>query len=221
MLGWLSWLWSGNRQQRRAEASSARRKVRARYDAAQSTTGNAKHWGGADALGPIASNWSGTRWVLRNRARYEQENNSYCSGMVETLANDTVGTGPRPQVRSADPAFDAAVERRFKEWAGGVIPGQDETTQGIGLAAKLRLARQTRTVSGEVFLVFTTDADTKRPVKLDVVPLEPDHVETPYGGRSISPYVWEGVEYNEARKPIAYHIAKDHPGDGTIGGLVY
>jgi len=204
-----------------ARPRAGRGQVRARYDAAQTTAGNAKHWGGADGLGPVAANWAGTRYVLRNRARYEYENNSYCGGMVETLANDSIGTGPRPQVRSADPAFDAAVEARFREWAGGVIPGQGEDTAGIGLAGKLRLARQTRTALGEVFLLLTTDAETARPVKLDVTPLEPDHVDTPYGGRSAHPNVWEGVEYGPNRKPVAYHVAREHPGDGTMGGMTW
>jgi len=47
------------------------------------------------------------RRVLRNRARppnYEVANNSYAKGMggVLTLANDTIGTGPRLQMLTED-----------------------------------------------------------------------------------------------------------------------
>jgi len=42
------------------------------------------------------------RRTLRNRARYEVANNSYARGIVLTLANDTVGTGPRLQMLTND-----------------------------------------------------------------------------------------------------------------------
>ncbi len=38
------------------------------------------------------------RRILRNRARYEVANNSYARGIVLTLANDVIGTGPRLQM---------------------------------------------------------------------------------------------------------------------------
>ena len=61
------------------------RRVRAKYDAAQTTSDNTRHWANADALSPDASLSPAVCRILRNRARYEAANNSYCKGMVPAL----------------------------------------------------------------------------------------------------------------------------------------
>ena len=45
---------------------------------------------------PVYAVWgsAGVRRMLRSRSRYEVANNSYAKGVVLTLANDVVGTGP-------------------------------------------------------------------------------------------------------------------------------
>ena len=43
--------------------------VRARYDAAQTTTENTRHWSAADGLGANAANSPTVRHTLRTRAR--------------------------------------------------------------------------------------------------------------------------------------------------------
>ena len=76
----------------------ARRRLRAGFDSAETTDNNRRHWARADALSPDAAASPEVRRTLRNRARYEVANNSYARGIVLTLANDTVGTGPRLQM---------------------------------------------------------------------------------------------------------------------------
>ena len=76
------------------------RVLRARFDAAQTTAENARHWAMADALSAAAAGTADVRRRLRERARYEVANNSYAKGIVLTLANDCVGTGPRLQLLS-------------------------------------------------------------------------------------------------------------------------
>ncbi len=76
--------------------------LRARYDAAITTDDNRRHWANADALSADAAASADVRRTLRNRARYEVANNSYARGIVLTLANDTVGTGPRLQLLTGD-----------------------------------------------------------------------------------------------------------------------
>jgi len=78
--------------------------VRARYDAAVTSDENRRHWAHADGLSANAAANPVVRRTLRNRARYEVANNSYARGIVLTLANDTVGTGPRLQLLTADAA---------------------------------------------------------------------------------------------------------------------
>ena len=72
--------------------------MRARFDAAQTTKDNAKHWAAAEFLSADAEADSNVRKILRTRSRYEVQNNSYARGIVKTLADDTIGTGPRLQM---------------------------------------------------------------------------------------------------------------------------
>ena len=72
--------------------------IRARYDAAQTTSLNQRHWSMADYYAADAALSPDVRRKLRARARYEIANNSYAAGMASTWANDLVGTGPRLQL---------------------------------------------------------------------------------------------------------------------------
>jgi hypothetical protein len=67
--------------------------VRAKFDSAQTTADNRRHWANADGLSADAAANPEVRRTLRNRARYEVANNSYARGIVLTLANDVIGTG--------------------------------------------------------------------------------------------------------------------------------
>ena len=95
---WLRLAWSDRRPGRReTEArpglSRSGRPIRARYDAAETTDENARHWSAADGLSANAASSSEVRRTLRNRARYEVGSNSYAKGIVLTLANDTMEPG--------------------------------------------------------------------------------------------------------------------------------
>jgi hypothetical protein len=90
-------------------------------------------------------NRASVRVVLRNRARYEVANNSYARGIVLTLANDVVGTGPRLQMLTADAEASRLLEREFAVWA-----------KAVNLAEKLRTMRMARAQDGEAFAVMTS-----------------------------------------------------------------
>ena len=107
------------------------RNVRARYDAVQTTDENERHWANADGLSAKSACSPAVRKKFRDRARYEVDNNSYAKGIVATLANHTIGTGPRLQVSLENPETNAAIERKFKLWC-----------ERVGLAEKLRTMRQ-------------------------------------------------------------------------------
>jgi len=94
--------------------------VRARYDAAQTTAENAKHWSMADALSADGAASPDVRRKLRQRSRYEVANNSYARGIVLTIANDCIGTGPRLQLLSDDPETNRRVEATFAAWSEAV-----------------------------------------------------------------------------------------------------
>jgi len=177
------------------------RPLRARYDAAATTDGNRRHWANADGLSADAATNPEVRRVLRNRARYEVANNSYARGIVSTLANDVVGTGPRLQMLTGDPDADRRIETAFADWA-----------RTVDLAAKLRTIRMARAESGEGFVLLARNPRHGSPVQLDIRLIEADQVATPDLALNVRGAI-DGVVFDDVGNPIEYHILKQHPGD--------
>lgn len=159
-----------------AERSRRRRlrAIRARYDTAQTSEDNRRHWAAADGLSADAANRREVREILRRRSRYEcLESNSYAAGIIETLANDTISTGPTLRVEpgSDDPQVMAdarRVEKLFANWA-----------KSIRLQAKLKVIRKAMAVDGESFAIMRTNPGIRGSVKLDLDLVEADRVTTP------------------------------------------
>ena len=175
--------------------------LHAKYDAAQTTRENLRHWAMADGLSADAAASSDVRKTLRQRARYEVSNNSYAKGIILTLANDCVGTGPRLQVLTEDDAFNRKVEGAFSLWA-----------QRVGLAAKLRTMRMAKSTDGEAFAILTGNGAIPGPVKLDVHLVEADRVCTPHL-KLMDENTLDGIELDAFGNPARYYILRYHPGD--------
>ncbi len=177
-------------------------RLRAGYDAAQTNDDNKRHWANADALSARSANSAEVRSELRRRARYESANNSYCRGMVQTLANDLIGTGPRLQVQTGRAEADRLIEKRFAAWA-----------RSIRLAEKLRTMRQARAVDGEAFALLTDNPNSATPVQLDLRLVEAEQVATPLTELLLKPNYVDGIVLGPHGEPIEYHVLKSHPGD--------
>jgi len=182
------------------------RMVRARYDAAATNEENRRHWANADGLSANAANGPEVRRVLRNRARYETANNSYARGIILTLANDVVGTGPRLQLLTPDPDANNRIEHEFHRW-----------TKAVGLADKLRTMRMARATDGETFAILISNPALDATVQLDLRLVEADQVTTP-DRTSMSQRAVDGIVFDDAGNPVEYHILKRHPGESG-GGL--
>jgi lambda family phage portal protein len=201
---------------RGARALAVRRAVLAKFDSAQTTPDNRKHWAAADGLSPNAAVSPEVRRILRNRARYEVANNSYAKGIALTLANDTIGTGPRLQMLTGDAAANRRVEELFESWA-----------EAIDLPGKLRTMRLARAESGEAFGLLVSSPGIDSPVKLDLRLIEPEQVATPtlpWRAKIQAPEnEVDGVVLDEHGLPVAYRVLRHHPGDtgGWAGGSAY
>lgn len=197
MLDWLQ-----NLFQRRTRHAPRRivKVIRARYDAASTSPDNRRHWANADGLSANAANSAEVRRILRNRARYEIANNSYAKGIVLTLANDVIGTGPRLQMLADDPGVNRLIEQQFGAWA-----------QAVGLAAKLRTLRIARASDGEGFGILTNNSMLATPVQLDLRLAEADLVTTPDGNATGV----DGIVVDAAGNPVEYHVLKQHPGESA------
>ena len=176
--------------------------ARARYEAAQAGD-DYKHWQVADAFSADAQLSPSVRRTMRNRARYERNNNSYLAGISATLASDLIGTGPRLQLDVQDEAA-RIVERAFYDWG-----------TAIDLPAKLRTMREALVVDGEAFALMTTNARLSG-VQLDLRLIEAEMVATPTElmRQTITPEgnTVDGIEFDEAGNVIAYQVLSFHPG---------
>lgn len=142
------------------------------------------------------------RREVRKRVRYEFINNSYVRGMVRTKQVDLIGTGPKIYVLHEDREAAAEIEDKFRQWI-----------LDIEAARKLRSTVFEWLTGGEGFAMMATNEASPNPVKLDIIPLDPEQIadESDLGKNFL-----EGIKYNDFGQAISYLVLKQHPGGGDI-----
>ena len=180
------------------------RQVTARFDAAQTTHDNRRHWAAAGNLSADAEASPVVRQILRNRARYEISNNSYAKGIVLTLANDVIGTGPRLQMLTSDDVFNRRIEQDFMLWSAAVR-----------LPEKLRTMRMARCQDGETFGIMGTNPKVPHEIQLDLMLLEADQVASGFA-LSMDKYEVDGIIMDSFGNPDLYRVLKFHPGGASF-----
>lgn len=170
--------------------------LQGRYDAAVTDENNKRHWAWADWKSADLDGNFEVRRIIRIRARYEAQNNAYARGIAQTVSEDTIGAGVKLQL-DGDTASET--EAAFALWA-------DE----IGLMEKMKLARYTKLIDGEAFLVLTTNPEIDNLVKLNVVLIDADRVTD-----SIDYYdatnITDGIRLDKHGNPVSYHVLNRHP----------
>jgi lambda family phage portal protein len=182
--------------------------VRLKYDSARTTRDNASHWAYADDLSANASMTPEVRKIIRNRARYEVANNSYGSGLVSTVAEFCIGTGPRLQLLTDNKEYNQIVETEFSAWA-----------ESINLGEKLLTMRRAKCVDGEAFAVIIRNPKVNHEVEIDLRLIECDRVTTLLP-LSMTESMVDGIQYDSYGNPAAYEVLNEHPGDLLSKALV-
>lgn len=197
--------------------------LKAKFDAASTNPEANRHWKGAQSLSADAELLPDIRRLVVSRSRFEAANNGYLAGILNTLAHDTVGTGPRLQLFIDEPELLTAEisralhrrEKRFRRYA-----------KKIALAAKLRMARLAKARDGEVFLKKVTNPKIDEVNNIDLVLYEAEQV----GSMTLSdvddfhangtPKEVDGILYDKNGNPTFYRFWKIHPGAiNNIGSL--
>lgn len=199
------------RKANRGHSAGTPRVIRARYDAAQITDENRRHWAMSDSLSAKQANSTGVREILRRHSRYETANNSYARGLVNSLADVVIGYGavchiPRPA--DATPAERKAarqISRLFAQWA-----------EATGFWSKLWTMRVAKCVDGEAFAILRTNPRPRDPVTLDVQLIEAEQVTHGVAEIGVDPTRVDGVDLDDMGNPTAYHILPEHPGDAFL-----
>jgi len=149
------------------------------------------------------------RKTLRNRSRYEDDNNGYYRGLIDERANQTVGTAPRLQITipGQPEAVSRAVSNRWNTWG-----------ETIGLPDDLNLMDIMETRDGEAFAVMRTNPRIPATMpQLDLVVVEGEQVASPL----FMPdrFLTDGIRFDEFGNPISFEILDRHPGDvGLMSG---
>ena len=196
--------------------------VSLRYDAASFSKQSRRSWAGVDALDADSALSPAVRRTVSHRARFEFANNGDARRIVNTLAVFTVGTGPRLQLRpeggaaAQDDDVSAALSRRearFRAWS-----------RAVGLARTLRIARSSKAVDGEAFLVKFLNPALPGAVKLSVRCHEAEQVAGPWFGPEPerwddgSPKEVDGILLDRHGNPTGYRFLRVHPGAACAAG---
>lgn len=170
---------------------------RQRYDAAQTTDENSRHWSMADALSADGSANPAVRATLRNRCRYEFANNCMAMGIVNTMAQHVVAGGPTLVCNNSK------IESMWMAWA-----------KEVRLNDKLRLIVTTEPVSGESFVFRITNERLQNPIKIDFKISEPDHIcgNATYG-KPFDSNFYDGIQYDSNGNPVVYYVHETPPND--------
>lgn len=205
MIGWIRKLFGGSQISARSRARHLRAAAGS-YDSAKTTDENRKHWAETDSLSADATLDPGTRQILRDRCRYEARNNGYFGGLIESLANDLVGTGPRLQVTipGIDRDTTRLIEAAWLNW-----------TRAANLAEDLRLLHSTRIRDGECFALLVDNPllpqTGRTTVSLDLALYEAEQVADPFHVGTDPLYV-DGIRRDRAGNPVEYTFLEGHPG---------
>lgn len=198
--------------------------VRGKFDAASREAESSRHWQGADFLSADAAMAPSIRHIIISRARYEAANNGYCEGILKTLADDVIGTGPRLQLSLCENEEDDIVlewetrlnrrEARWRKWA-----------KAVHLAKTLKMARRSKALDGEVFLMKNNNPRIQSHVKIGIDTFEAEQVGSAFHSTLTDfhntgvPKEFDGVVYDQYGNPTAYRFWRIHPGSFSVGSV--
>jgi lambda family phage portal protein len=158
---------------------------------------------------------------IRARCRDLVTNDGHAAAFVATMAANVIGTGITPQSRVDAAAIQAdeptaariqdQIEAAWERW----LPWADAAGRLHFADIQEQAFRQILT-NGEVFILRQriTD-DARRPYPLAVQMIEADRVDTPPDQRR-NKNIRAGVELGDRGQPVAYHVRRTHPGEGTL-----
>ena len=155
---------------------------------------------------------SGKLPVLRKRARHAVRNNPYATTAKETYVANLVGNGMVAKWPSKE------LQALWDRWILQCDADGHDNIYGLQM-----LAAGAQFESGEVLTrqrLRRASDGLKVPLQLQM--LEGDHLDEGYSEQRASNPVIQGVEFNDFGQRSAYHLWRDHPGEGSqsVGGNV-
>lgn len=164
--------------------------------------------------------------LLRNRSRDLVRNNDYARGAVRTITNNVVGKGI---------SLQSQVKKRRGSLMNEGVNGQIETVWATWNKQKYchtagqlcfqdieRLSIRSLIESGEILIRFITKSFDGSPVPLALEIIEADQLLDDYSSGNApvqsGHQIRMGVEIDEWKRPVAYWLHSNHPGDYQYSG---
>lgn len=159
---------------------------------------------------------SGKLPLLRDRSRDLERNNEWVKGFLRSLENNTLGEkGVSLQVRSKDASgaldevANSRIEAAWKNW--GKV-GNCEVSGKHSFCDFQRLVLRSIARDGDVIIRLI-----REPSGLKLQVLESDLLDDSCNGRTDEGNeIRFGVELDSFRRPVAYHLLGNHPGDSQF-----
>lgn len=189
-----------------AEFFGKYRLVRASWDASERGGVLKEHWRKAHTtlLDPNAEATPDVLRIIRSRVRQEYNNNGYCRGIVNTVANYVIGTGPKLRLIPRGKAT-MSDRRRLYDYANMF----NDWAWEIDLARKMRVMCAAKIKDGEGFAALATRG--RGLIRLNVKPFECDLVTHNDPARMTSDP--DGVEVDAFGEVKSFMILPRHPGN--------
>lgn len=158
--------------------------------------------GDADAISTTA------RRQISLAVRDVVRNNPLAERAVQVLVNSIIGTGIEPKLISDDTALHDGWPQHLALLDSTRIDAEGVST----LAGIQRLMVRAMVIDGEVLLVFPREQT--RDSFFQVRVLEIDYLDDRINGRAAEGgnTVYDGIEYDDAGRVVAYHLHDEHPG---------
>lgn len=191
------------RGEQREFLSLVRGQMKRAFNGANDDRTTKNHWGSASS-GSINADLIAELSTLRDRIRYERQNNGYLEGIVSSSELDVVGPhGPSLQLITKDEVWSSKAEAIWSSfWECPDLNGQMSGPE------MLRQAERQRWECGESVWQIVTDRGAQGFIKTRVLTIQPRRLETPYGA-GLTADVTLGVRRTKTGKPISYFIRED------------
>lgn len=179
-------------------------KVTLRSIHAASTKGNQKRWRpSSETISEEIA--GGKRRLIRTRCKEVVENSPILSGERREFVGELVGEGIRVDFKARNSRFEKKIQFLWNNYISTRVTIDEEEN----LSGLVKLCLMEVFVSGEIFLrkVLTMDG-----IKYQVIPvhfLSDDSLLSFKKSRGDN-YMYEGIEYNEMGKKVAYHFNKEN-----------
>jgi len=158
---------------------------------------------------------------LREQARHLDQNHDLSRGALNTLVQGFIGQNgiqiepcPRTTTGEIHDEFAYQMQQALNDWAlHPEVTGQHDWPSSQRIAGRTWLRDGEMLSQGISGLMPSLDHGTRVPYSIELI--EPDLLPIGYN-KDGKPRIISGIEVNAWKRPVAYHLYKDHPGDARL-----